>query len=119
MIKTGWGRREISLDEKMSLPGQAYMRVSEGVHDPLYATAWCVDDGKDAAIFCTCDLIHIRGDILSHVLDQVAQIRPELPVDAVILGATHTEEPGGPQSMGSLRVGQDSATSLSLFTFMH
>ena len=29
------------------------------------------------------------------------------------------EEPGGPQSMGSLRVGQDWATSLSLFTFMH
>ena len=29
------------------------------------------------------------------------------------------EEPGGPQSMGSLRVRQDSATSLSLFTFMH
>jgi len=29
------------------------------------------------------------------------------------------EEPGGPQSMGSLRVGQDSATSLSFFTFMH
>ena len=26
---------------------------------------------------------------------------------------------GGPQSMGSLRVGQDSGTSLSLFTFMH
>ena len=30
-----------------------------------------------------------------------------------------TEEPGGVQSMGSLRVGHDSATSLSLFTFMH
>ena len=30
-----------------------------------------------------------------------------------------TEEPGGPQSMGSLRVGQDSVTSLSLFSFMH
>ena len=29
------------------------------------------------------------------------------------------EEPGGPQSMESLRVGQDSATSLSLFTFLH
>ena len=29
------------------------------------------------------------------------------------------EEPGGPQSMGSLRVRQDSATSLSLYTFMH
>ena len=30
-----------------------------------------------------------------------------------------TEEPGGPQSMASLKVGQDSATSLSLFTFLH
>ena len=30
-----------------------------------------------------------------------------------------TEEPGGPQSMGSLRVGHDWVTSLSLFTFMH
>ena len=29
------------------------------------------------------------------------------------------EEPGGLQSMGSLRVGQDSVTSLSLFTFLH
>jgi len=29
------------------------------------------------------------------------------------------EEPGGLQSMGSLKVGQDSATSLSLFTFLH
>ena len=30
-----------------------------------------------------------------------------------------TAEPGGLQSMGSLRVGHDWATSLSLFTFMH
>ena len=30
-----------------------------------------------------------------------------------------TEEPGGLQSMGSLRVGHDWATSLSLFTFRH
>ena len=30
-----------------------------------------------------------------------------------------TEKPGGLQSMGSRRVRQDSATSLSLFPFMH
>ena len=30
-----------------------------------------------------------------------------------------TEEPGRLRSMGSLRVGHNSATSLSLFTFMH
>ena len=30
-----------------------------------------------------------------------------------------TEEPGRLRSMGSLKVGHDRATSLSLFTFMH
>ena len=30
-----------------------------------------------------------------------------------------TEEPGGLQSMGLLRVGHDWETSLSLFTFLH
>ena len=30
-----------------------------------------------------------------------------------------TEEPGRLQSKGSLRIGHDSVTSLSLFTFMH
>ena len=30
-----------------------------------------------------------------------------------------TEEPGGPQSLGSHRVRHNSVTSLSLFTFMH
>ena len=30
-----------------------------------------------------------------------------------------TEEPGGQQSMGLLRVGHDRVTSLSLFSFMH
>ena len=33
--------------------------------------------------------------------------------------AARSEEPGRLQSMGSLRVGHDWATSLSLFTFMH
>ena len=51
------------------------------------------------------------------------------PVDMEKAMATHSstlawkipwmEEPGGLQSMGSLRVGHDWATSLSLFTFMH
>ena len=41
-----------------------------------------------------------------------------MPFDARIF-ASWTEEPGRLQSMGSLRVGHDWATSLWLFTFMH
>ena len=42
------------------------------------------------------------------------------PTPIFLLGKSHgDEEPGGLQSMGSLRVGHDWATSLSLFTFMY
>ena len=39
--------------------------------------------------------------------------------NALAWGIPWTEEPGGLQSMGSLGVGHDWVTSLSLFTFMH
>ena len=41
------------------------------------------------------------------------------PLQYSCLGIPWIEEPGGLQSMGSLRVGHDWVTSLSLFTFMH
>ena len=42
-VKIGWGKRELSIDAPVSIPGQMYMRVSEGIHDPLLTTALCVD----------------------------------------------------------------------------
>ena len=47
----------------------------------------------------------------------VIQRRKWHPTPVLLPGNCH--EPGGLQSMGSLRVGHDGATSLSLFTFMH
>jgi len=51
----------------------------------------------------------------------IAKLEKEMAVHSRILAwkIPWTEEPGGLQSMGSLRVGHDWATSLSLFTFMH
>lgn len=53
-IKIGWGRRSINIDAPDTLPGQMYLRVSEGILDPLYATALCIDsgEGQDVAILC-------------------------------------------------------------------
>ena len=49
-------------------------------------------------------------------LCQILGIREEVNVFTSI---PWTEEPGGLQSIGLQRVGQDWATSLSLFTFIH
>ena len=58
-VKIGWGRREISMDGPVSIPGQMHVRISRGVLDPLYATAVCVDGGagQKAVIFCSVDVV--------------------------------------------------------------
>ena len=91
-LKIGWGCEEISLDKPVSIPGQMHLRVSEGILDPLYVTALCLDGGpgQDAAIFCTIDMVVIRYDILDPILAAVRERHPEIPESAIIIGATHT-----------------------------
>ena len=89
-LKIGWGRRSLNIDAPVSLPGQMYVRVSEKIHDPLYATVLCVDGGEDVAIFCTCDIVVIRNEVLEPIRALVKTMRPELPVESIIIGATHT-----------------------------
>ena len=56
-------------------------------------------------------------------LDTTKRLRPEKAMaphsSTLAWKIPWMEEPGGLQSMGLLRVGQDSVTSLSLFTFLH
>ena len=91
-LKIGWGKQELSTTEPILIPGQMYMRVSEGIHDPLYATAMCVDggEGQDVVIFCTVDLVVLRNGVIQMTRDKVAKLCPEIPVEKIIMGATHT-----------------------------
>ena len=91
-VKIGWARREISTNEPVSIPGQMYIRVSEGVHDPLYVTALCVDggEGQDKIIFLSCDIVTQFGGILQPIRDKLRQHRPEIPEEGFILNVTHT-----------------------------
>ena len=91
-VLIGWAKKELSIDKPVSVPGQMYLRVSEGIHDPLYATALCVDGGagQDKVIFCSCDLVVLRGGIIETTIEKVKKQRPEIPEDAIILNATHT-----------------------------
>lgn len=95
-LKIGWGRREISMEEPLSLFGQMYIRISEDILDPLYVTALCLDggEGQDVAIFCTCDLECVRCGLTEETLQEVSKICPEVPIDSIIMGATHTHTGG-------------------------
>lgn len=91
-IKIGWGRRETSVDEPVAIGGQMYLRISEGIHDPLYVTALAVDGGEGQAqvIFLSCDLVNIPKGLLAQVQEAVAAMQPQICGEWIIMSATHT-----------------------------
>ena len=98
-IKLGWGRRETSIDEPVNITGQMYLRISEGVHDPLYVTALAIDGGagQDPVIFLSCDLGSLPWDLVPDVKAAVEALQPEICGDWIIMNATHTHAGSTPR----------------------
>lgn len=89
-IKIGWASRDVSTDKPINIPGQFHMRISKGVLDPVTTTALVVDNGSDLAIFLSADLVVIRCGLLDEVRAAVAARNPEIPVEKILMNATHT-----------------------------
>lgn len=43
MLLAGWSSVDIAPAKKVSLQGQYHERISEGVHDPIFATALAIE----------------------------------------------------------------------------
>ena len=89
-LKFGWS--EVSLvpkGAKVDLAGQFYERISDVVESELTVTAFAVDSGSDAAIFCSCDLVSTSNHLLRTVRKNLAG-RPDIPADKVMISAIHT-----------------------------
>ena len=94
-IRIGWKSVDITPEEQpIRLVGQFYARVSEGVKDPLTATAMALESEQSgtstAVILVSCDLIGIQEVLREAVLAEVHSRLPELRKACVILNATHT-----------------------------
>ena len=66
-LLAGWASTDITPCKRVSLQGQNYERISEGVHDPIYATALALQKGNVQVIMVACDLIVIRRPLLLKV----------------------------------------------------
>ena len=91
-IKIGWAKRDISTTEPVNINGQMYLRISEGIHDPILTTALVLDggEGQDAAIFVSCDLTSISVELIAEVKEKVAARNAQIPVKNIAMNATHT-----------------------------
>jgi hypothetical protein len=97
-LKIGWASRNVSTDKPVTIPGQFHMRVSTGVFDPITLTALVIDNGHDLAIFVSADIVVIRNFLLNRIREAVAKLNPNIPVEKIVMNATHTH--AGPSTYG-------------------
>ena len=89
-LKIGWGRRSINPGKPVAITGQHYLRVSMGEYNPVVTEAVALENGRDAAIFVSVDIVGLRGGILDLVRSRLGKIAPEIPADKIVMNATHT-----------------------------
>ena len=82
-----------------------------------YLSKHVVFKSNDISLICE-SLVHLMNKIFIKSFYGFAEKAMATPSSSLAWKIPWTEEPGRLQSMGSLRVGHDWVTSLSLFTFM-
>ncbi len=85
-LKIGWAQADITPDEPVAVAGQFNARVSEGVMDPVTATALVLEQGDAHVVLVSCDLVAVGEALLEAIGERLDG--PE--ADALIMNATHT-----------------------------
>lgn len=93
-LRIGWAETEITPPRPVILTGLGHARVSEGVKDPLTATALVIESTRDGnlvrVVMVSCDLLSISDDIRDAVRTRLSRELAELDPNTVFIGATHT-----------------------------
>ena len=84
MLKAGTSLIDISPERGVQLAGYPHCpRPNRGVHDPLYAAALYLDNGKSRKVFVTLDLLSIGKE-------EVRNLRSKFPELDITVSTTHT-----------------------------
>lgn len=95
-LLVGWSSVDITPSRKVSIQGQYHERISEGVHDPIYATALAIEsrreDGSanEHALMISCDLVGIEKVMLDKLREKLNGKIEGLDVNKILAFAIHT-----------------------------
>jgi len=89
-LKIGWAQTDLLPDEPVLIAGQFHARVSEGVMDPLTATAVAMEGPEDHAVLVSCDLVGVSDELRDAVRARLAARGDGPDPRKVVLNATHT-----------------------------
>ena len=89
-IKIGWGKRSIAKEGLVPITGQFYLRVAQGSYTPVLVSALVIENGSDAVIFVSADMVFVQPEMLIAAQEILKKEAPEIPADKIIVNATHT-----------------------------
>lgn len=90
-FRIGWSQIDITPQElPVYIAGQFHIRVSEGILDPLQATALVLDSGDDHVVFVAVDTVSISDQLRSAAREKLSEAG--LDPQKVVMHATHTHE---------------------------
>lgn len=93
----GWSACDITPPRPVALVGQYHTRISQGVLDPLTATALAVEtrgpDGKnEQAVLVACDICFVERPVIERLRAAVKERVPDLDPRRLVVHATHTHD---------------------------
>jgi hypothetical protein len=99
-LYVGWAAADITPDKPVNLVGQMTKRISQGVLDPLTATALALETRdqtgtKEQAILISYDLVWTRKEIQQRLQKLVESRITDFDVGKLFLNATHTHTAPG------------------------
>ncbi len=99
-FKIGWSSIDITPPKPVLIAGQFHARVSEGVMDPITATALAIESVKDGktskAIMISCDFVSIsdgmrdKSNLRQQVRELLKDLSPAVSAEDIMINATHT-----------------------------
>ena len=91
-IMIGWASADITPDSPVQLFGQYGERISQGVHDPLYATAMAIESasGDMQSIMVSMDILEGTFNLQKDLRNLLSGKLPGFNLKNLIISATHT-----------------------------
>lgn len=89
-LQAGAAIINVTPQKPMFLHGYPHVeRTSEGIHDPLYASALVIDNGEMQIGFCAVDVVFISREIAAEVRIRVHE-QTGIPKQNLMISASHT-----------------------------
>lgn len=89
-LKAGVAKKDINPEEPMFLAGYPHVeRISEGINDPLYASALYLDDGTNSVIMIAVDVLYVTAGEVWKCRKAINEVTG-IVAENIMISATHT-----------------------------